>query len=95
MYHVMNRGERREDVFQDDEDRQHILSTLGEACRTTGWHVYRTQIKGTHRDGMGREADREAMDMPPLTGLDHPQDAPSINMPPLAGLDRSQHTPGL
>ena len=68
MYHVMNRGERREDVFQDDEDRQHILSTLGEACRMTGWHVYRTQIKGTHRDGMLREANREAMDMPPLRG---------------------------
>ena len=41
--------------------------TLGEACRMTGWHVYRTQIKGTHRDGMLREANREAMDMPPLT----------------------------
>jgi hypothetical protein len=32
MYHVMNRGDQREDIFRDDEDRQKFLSTLGEAC---------------------------------------------------------------
>ena len=32
MYHVMNRGDQREDIFRDDEDRQRFLSTLGEAC---------------------------------------------------------------
>ena len=40
MYHVMNRGDRREDIFQDDEDRKRFLSTLGEACRKTGWQVH-------------------------------------------------------
>jgi REP element-mobilizing transposase RayT len=40
MYHVMNRGDRREDIFQDDEDRERALSTLGEACRKTGWQVH-------------------------------------------------------
>jgi hypothetical protein len=30
--HVMNRGDRREDIFKDDEDRERFLATLGEAC---------------------------------------------------------------
>jgi len=30
MYHVMNRGDQREDIFRDDQDRQKLLSTLGE-----------------------------------------------------------------
>jgi hypothetical protein len=30
MYHVMNRGDQREDIFRDDEDRQRFLSTVVE-----------------------------------------------------------------
>jgi len=29
VYHVMNRGDRREPIFRDDEDRQQVISTLG------------------------------------------------------------------
>jgi putative transposase len=32
IYHVMNRGDRREAIFEDDEDRQRLLETLTEAC---------------------------------------------------------------
>jgi len=32
IYHVMNRGDRREDVFLVDEDRELFLQTLGPAC---------------------------------------------------------------
>ena len=32
IYHVLNRGDRREAIFQDEADRQHFLDTLGEAC---------------------------------------------------------------
>ena len=39
MYHVMNRGDQREDIFRDDEDRQKFLSTLGEACAKTEWQA--------------------------------------------------------
>lgn len=39
IYHVMNRGDRRELIFRDDEDREQFLETLGEACRKTGWKV--------------------------------------------------------
>ena len=31
VYHVMNRGDRREAIFRDGQDGQRFLSTLGEA----------------------------------------------------------------
>ena len=40
VYHVMNRGDRREAIFGDDKDRELFLSTLGQACRKTGWQVH-------------------------------------------------------
>ncbi len=40
IYHVMNRGDRRERIFQDDQDRQSFLQTLGQACQKTGWQVH-------------------------------------------------------
>ena len=36
MYHVMTRGDRREAIFEDDQDRQRLLETLTEACEKTG-----------------------------------------------------------
>jgi putative transposase len=39
IYHVMNRGDRREPIFKDDADRRRFLDTLGEACDKTGWQV--------------------------------------------------------
>jgi REP element-mobilizing transposase RayT len=40
IYHVMNRGDRREPIFRDDEDRKLLLSTLGECCGKTDWQVH-------------------------------------------------------
>src|ERR1022692_4063006 len=40
IYHVMNRGDRREAIFEDDEDRQRLLKALTEACEKTGWQVH-------------------------------------------------------
>jgi hypothetical protein len=37
IYHLMNRGHRREKIFHDDEDRHRFLITLAEACDKTGW----------------------------------------------------------
>jgi hypothetical protein len=31
IYHVSNRGDRREDIFRDDADRSRFLETLGDA----------------------------------------------------------------
>jgi hypothetical protein len=35
----MNRGDRREAIFEDDEDRQRFLETLTGACEKTGWQA--------------------------------------------------------
>src|SRR5271165_4861998 len=48
IYHVMNRGDRREPIFQDDEDRRRFLSTLGEACGKTGWQVHAFCLMPNH-----------------------------------------------
>src|ERR1035441_9852971 len=45
MYHVMNRGDQREDIFRDDQDRQKFLATLGEACVKTEWQVHAYFLK--------------------------------------------------
>src|SRR3954469_14963737 len=39
IYHVMSRGDRREDIFYHDIDRQDFLKTLAEACQKTGFQV--------------------------------------------------------
>jgi hypothetical protein len=36
IYHVMNRGDRREAIFADDADRERLLEALTEACQETG-----------------------------------------------------------
>lgn len=48
IYHVMNRGNRREPIFLDDEDRQRFLDTLGEACVKTGWQVHALCLMPNH-----------------------------------------------
>src|SRR6266581_2803079 len=48
MYHVMNRGDRREDIFQDGEDRKRFLSALGEACKKTEWEVHSYCLMRNH-----------------------------------------------
>jgi REP element-mobilizing transposase RayT len=35
MYHMMSRGDRREDIFLNDVDRQDFTKTLAEACQKT------------------------------------------------------------
>src|SRR5439155_1503076 len=40
IYHVMNRGDRREPIFKDDQDRGRFLETLAEVCGKTGWQVH-------------------------------------------------------
>jgi len=48
IYHVLSRGDRREAIFQDDEDRQRFLTTLGEACGKTGWQVLALCLMPNH-----------------------------------------------
>ena len=48
MYHVMNRGDQREDIFRDDDDREKFLCTLGEACAKTEWQVHAYCLMRNH-----------------------------------------------
>src|SRR5438874_1719279 len=40
VYYAMNRGDRREAIYEDDIDREAFLRTVGEACGKTGWQVH-------------------------------------------------------
>ena len=48
FYHVMARGNQRESIFHDDDDRRFFLSTLSEACAMTGWRVHTWVVMGNH-----------------------------------------------
>ena len=48
MYHVMSRGDRREDIFLDDVDRQDFLKTLAEACQKTDWQIHAYCLMRNH-----------------------------------------------
>lgn len=48
IYHVLNRGDRREPIFHDDLDHQRFLATLAEACVKTDWQVHAYCLMGNH-----------------------------------------------
>lgn len=48
IYHVMNRGDRREDIFVDDQDREAFLKTLGDTCTKTNWQVHAYCLMPNH-----------------------------------------------
>ncbi len=48
VYHVMNRGDRREAVFEDDRDRQRFLETVAEACQKTTWQIHAYCLMSNH-----------------------------------------------
>ena len=48
IYHVMNRGDRREDIFDNDSDRELFLKTLGEACAKTAWRIHAYCLMHNH-----------------------------------------------
>ena len=51
IYHVMNRGDRREPIFVDDQDRELFLETLGQACAKTDWQVHAYCLMGKQHHG--------------------------------------------
>jgi len=48
IYHLMNRGDRREAIFNDDNDRRLFLSTLQEACEKTDWQAHAFCLMSNH-----------------------------------------------
>ena len=56
IYHVMNRGDRREPIFLDDRDRRTFLETLAQACEMTNWQVHVYCLPGDHLYREGQDA---------------------------------------
>ncbi len=48
IYHVMNRGDRREPIFLTNKDRELFLGTLEETCQKTGWEVHAYCLMNNH-----------------------------------------------
>src|SRR5437868_1674557 len=48
VYHLMNRGDRREPIFLEDRDRQLFLETLGETCQKTAWQIHAWCLMSNH-----------------------------------------------
>jgi len=48
IYHVLNRGDRREAIFRSDQDRRLFLETLAQVCLKTGWQVHALCLMSNH-----------------------------------------------
>ena len=48
IYHVMSRGDQRQDIFFDDVDRHDFIKTLAEACQKTDWQVHAFCLMRNH-----------------------------------------------
>ena len=48
VYHVINRGNYRGDIFRSEETRAAFLKCLDEACKKTGWRVYAWCVMSNH-----------------------------------------------
>jgi putative transposase len=48
IYHVMNRGNRRDVIFLDNQDRYSFLETLSAACQRTGWKIHAYCLMPNH-----------------------------------------------
>src|ERR1035437_10133803 len=48
IYHVMNRGDRREPIFHDDLDHKRFVAALGEACTKMDWQGHADCLMNNH-----------------------------------------------
>lgn len=48
FYHVMARGNARQDIFLDDDDRQVFINNLGRVCQRFDWRVWAWCLMGNH-----------------------------------------------
>ena len=48
LYHVTSRGDRREDIYEDDADRRRFLELLGYVCETYNWVCHSYCLMSNH-----------------------------------------------
>lgn len=48
VYHVMSRGDRQNNIFRDNRDRECFLNTLEEVAVRTGWRIHAFVLMDNH-----------------------------------------------
>ena len=48
LYHVTSRGNRREAIYDDEEDRQRFLDLLGDVCDRFRWKIFAYCLMDNH-----------------------------------------------
>ncbi|MFQ3324855.1 MAG: putative transposase [Pseudomonadales bacterium] len=48
LYHVTSRGDRQEDIYDSDNDRNLFLKILGEVCERFNWECYCYCLMSNH-----------------------------------------------
>lgn len=48
LYHVTSRGDRQDDIYETDADRDGFLSLLGDVCSTYNWVCHAYCLMGNH-----------------------------------------------
>ncbi|MEN8171239.1 MAG: transposase [Pseudomonadota bacterium] len=48
LYHVTSRGDRREDIYDDDQDREKWLEILGNTCKRFNWRCHAYCLMDNH-----------------------------------------------
>ena len=48
LYHVTSRGDRQEDIYEDDTDREEFLLVLGDVCDRYNWVCHANCLMSNH-----------------------------------------------
>ena len=48
LYHLTSRGDRREDIYVGDADREAFLTLLTDACERFGWECHAYCLMSNH-----------------------------------------------
>ncbi len=48
LYHVTSRGDRREEIYDDEKDREKWLEILGHTCKRFNWRCYAYCLMDNH-----------------------------------------------
>ena len=48
IYHVTSRGDRREDIYDSDADRECFIKTLGDVCKRFNWVCHAYSLMSNH-----------------------------------------------
>ncbi len=92
IYHVMSRGDRREDIFFNDVDRQDFLKTVAEACMKADFLVHAYYLILSHVESLspgdgdaqrqfGRWNAVDAQQLHPAAELSQKADGPRVGFP--------------